>query len=179
LSAASAPLERYISYLVTFLPVPKPGGRPFHIHMETPNLLAMHNSTNFSLAPIALALPPPRSLPPMDLDFNAPFRCLSVVNVLNIFALILAEAQMLFLSHRASLVTEVCETFRALLFPLEWPCCYIPRLPDELSGYLDYPGGFILGMHLESPDLDMEVRPHTCTCAREQGGATSERAALF
>ena len=44
LSAASAPLERYISYLVTFLPVPIPGGRPFHIHLETPNLEAMHGT---------------------------------------------------------------------------------------------------------------------------------------
>jgi hypothetical protein len=149
LSAASAPLERYISYLVTFLPVPRPGGRPFHIHLETPNLNAMHSSSGFSLAPIALALPPHRSLPPMDLDFNAPFRCLSVFNVLNIFSLLLQESQLLFLSARASLVTEVCETFRALLFPLEWSCCYIPRLPDELSGYLDYPGGFVLGMHLQ------------------------------
>jgi len=34
LSASPAPLERYISYLVTFLPVPKPGGRAFHIHLE-------------------------------------------------------------------------------------------------------------------------------------------------
>ena len=47
-------------------------------------------------------------------------------------------------------MTEVCETFRALLFPLEWQCFYVPRLPDALSECLDYPGGFVLGMHLQS-----------------------------
>jgi len=149
LSASPAPLERYISYLVTFLPVPKPGGRPFHIHLETPKFIGGPLSgSGFSLAPIALALPPRRSLPPMDLDFNAPFRALSLPSVLNIFALLMKESQLLFLSARASLVTEVCETFRALLFPLDWQCCYVPRLPDALSACLEYPGGFILGMQL-------------------------------
>tara|TARA_B110000305_G_C19314528_1_gene575695 strand:- start:773 stop:1051 length:279 start_codon:yes stop_codon:yes gene_type:complete len=84
----------------------------------------------------------------MDLDFNAPFRALSLPSVLNIFALMLQESQLLFVSTRASLVTEVCETFRSLLFPLEWQCCYVPRLPDALSACLDYPGGFILGMQV-------------------------------
>ena len=119
LSAAPAPLERYISYLVTFIPVPKPGGRPFNVHLESPtlsNVMSSGRGGGYSLAPISLQLPPSRSLPPMDLDFNAPFRSLSVINVLNIFSILLKESQLLFLSSSASLVTEVCETFRLVQF---------------------------------------------------------------
>ena len=51
------------------------------------------------------------------------------------------------LVERASFVTKICETFLSFLFLLQWQCCYVPRLPDELAACLDNPGGFILGMH--------------------------------
>ena len=34
------------------------------------------------------------------------------------------------------------------MFPLDWQCCYVPRLPDVLKACLEYPGGFVIGMQL-------------------------------
>ncbi|CAN0496321.1 unnamed protein product, partial [Scytosiphon promiscuus] len=50
-------------------------------------------------------MPPDAWLPLMDIDFTAPFRCLSVQSVLTVFALMLQEATILFLSSRAELLT--------------------------------------------------------------------------
>jgi hypothetical protein len=137
--------------------VPRPGGRAFHIHLEATEIDKMNKG--YALAPIALALPPKRGMPAMDLDFNGPFRALSLTSVLNIFSLLLQESQLLFLSSKASLVTEICETFQSLLFPLSWQCCYVPRLPDALSACLDYPGGFVLGMHVDPVVRNGKIDP--------------------
>jgi DENN (AEX-3) domain len=40
------------------------------------------------------------------------------------------------------------EALRSLIFPLEWQSVYVPRLPQALSGCLECPGGFMIGMHL-------------------------------
>ena len=103
-----------------------------------------------SLPPIILSHPALCDLPSMDLDFLAPFRCLSIPNVINIFALMLLEGQMLFVSSVSSLVTEVMETLRQLIFPMAWQSAYVPRLPDTMSEFLGAPGGFMIGMHLDS-----------------------------
>jgi hypothetical protein len=87
----------------------------------------------------------------MDLDFAAPFRCLSIDNILAIFYMLLRESKVLFLCHSNALLTEVMETFRSLLFPLAWSSCFVTRLPDNLSGLLQAPGGFMIGVHVEKP----------------------------
>ncbi|KAG5186619.1 DENN domain-containing protein, partial [Tribonema minus] len=81
-------------------------------------------------------------------DFGAPFRCLSVPRALAAFGLVLQEAKVLFISSRAELLTQVMEALRSLIFPLEWQSVYVPRLPRALSGCLECPGGFMIGMHL-------------------------------
>jgi hypothetical protein len=40
------------------------------------------------------------------------------------------------------------ETLRALLFPLTWSSCFVPRLPSDLLGLLQAPGGFMIGLHV-------------------------------
>ena len=99
------PIERYISYFVSHLPFPKPGGAKLHVHLDGSLMHAPDHSS--SLPPIILSQPALCGLPGVDLDFLAPFRCLSIRNVLNIFALMLIEGRMLFVSKVSSLITEV------------------------------------------------------------------------
>jgi DENN (AEX-3) domain len=46
------------------------------------------------------------------------------------------------------------EGFRSLLFPLEWQSLYVPILPAALSGCLEAPGGFMIGIAVTPADMD-------------------------
>lgn len=146
LSPSRVPLERYIAYFTHYMPLPPPGQHVLNLHLDLGMQDRIENST---LAPITLHLPDTRSLPLMDLDYEAPFRCLSLDNVLKIFVLLLMEERLLFMSSSTSLLTEVTETILTLLFPLEWTSCYIPRLPNKLTEILDAPGSFLIGIYIE------------------------------
>ena len=99
-----------------------------------------------------------RFFPPMDLDFAAPLRCLSVDRLLAVLALMLRESKLVFLCCSNTLLTETMETLRSLLFPLKWSSCFVSRLPDVLSGLLEAPGGFMIGLHMfEDKENDVEV----------------------
>lgn len=146
LSPSSVPLERYIAYFTHYMPLPPPGQHALNLHLD----LGLNDRVeNSSLTPIKLQLPDARSLPLMDLDYEAPFRCLSLDNVLKIFVLLLMEERLLFISSSTSLLTEVTETILTLLFPFEWMSCYIPRLPNKLTEILDAPGSFLIGIYTE------------------------------
>jgi hypothetical protein len=146
LSPAAVPIERYIAYFTHYVPLPPPGVHALHLHMDLGLRDPVENS---SLTPITLRLPDARGLPLMDLDYDAPFRALSIDNVVKVFLLLLLEERVLFLSSSTSLLTETTETILTLLFPLEWLSCYIPRLPNKLLEVLDAPGSLIIGIHTE------------------------------
>ena len=94
----------------------------------------------------------------MDLDFAAPLRCLSVDRLLAVLSLMLRESKIVFLCCSNTLLTETMETLRSLLFPLKWSSCFVSRLPDALSGLLEAPGGFMIGLHMfEDKENDVEV----------------------
>ncbi|CAM9232899.1 unnamed protein product [Chrysoparadoxa australica] len=150
LSQTEVPLERYITQFVNCIPMPAPGGRRFNVYLEP---LEDDDPKRSRLKPLNLYMPAYPWLPLMDIDFSAPFRCLSVANVLALFSLMLQESKILFLSSRAELLTQVMEAMRSLLFPLEWQSVYIPRLPYSLSGCLECPGGFMIGMHFSAEEL--------------------------
>ncbi|KAJ1403776.1 AEX-3 domain-containing protein, partial [Ochromonadaceae sp. CCMP2298] len=99
------------------------------------------------MAPIEFDLPA-HNFPLMDLDFAGALRCLSVDNVLTVLALMLRESKILFVCQSNTMLTEVMETLRALLFPLTWSSCFVPRLPSDLLGLLQAPGGFMIGLHV-------------------------------
>jgi hypothetical protein len=156
LSPSPVPLERYIAYLVNYLPLPPPGVHSLNIHLD----LGINDPVELSsLKPIVLRLPDARSLPLMDLDYDAPFRALSIDNVIKVFTLMLVEERLLFVSSSTSLLTEIMETLLTLLFPLRWLSCYIPRLPDKLHEILDAPGSFLLGIHLEGTTAGWTLPP--------------------
>lgn len=145
LSPSSCPMEHFIGSVVSCVPLPVPGGRPFHIVLDA----SLISKTSKSLPEICIQLPPKKFFPVMDLDFAGPLRCLSVDHVLAVFYMLLRESKVLFLCHSNALLTEVMETFRSLLFPLMWTSCFVTRLADSLSGLLEAPGGYMIGVHLE------------------------------
>lgn len=136
--------EVYLCVLFMQVPVPMEGGRPFHVLLDA----AMISSTSKSMAPIIFDVPRTYFFPHMDLDFAGPLRCLSVDNMLAVFMLLLNEEKVVFTCASNTMLTEVMETFKCLLFPLRWSSCFVSRLPDALSGLLQAPGGFMIGMHV-------------------------------
>ncbi|CAM9440430.1 unnamed protein product, partial [Laminaria digitata] len=165
LSWSGVPLERYISMFVSCIPMPPPGGCPYHVYLEH---LENQDPRRSRLKPLSLQMPPDAWLPLMDIDFTAPFRCLSVQSVLTVFALMLQEAKILFLSSRAELLTQVMEALRSLLFPMEWQSVYVPQLPYAMVEYLECPGGFMIGMRLSKGELEQGTGG-TATIVRDLG----------
>jgi hypothetical protein len=134
-STLQCPLEYYIASVVHQVPFPLEGGRPFHVTLD----VALISHTSKSMAPIEFALPGAYSFPLMDVDFAGPLRCLSVEHLLAVFALMLRESKLLFLCESNTMLTEVMETLRALLFPLSWSSAFVPRLPVALTGLSSCP----------------------------------------
>ena len=64
------------------------------------------------------------------------FECLSPENILHLFALIVTERQILFISSQYSLLTIAAEAATSLLYPLQWSHAYIPILPRMLIGMI-------------------------------------------
>jgi hypothetical protein len=143
LSPSFFPIEHFIASVVSQIPVPVPGGRPFYVVLDA----ALISPSSRSMQSIKFELPPKCFFPPMDLDFSGPMRCLSLEHLLAIFCLLLQESKIIFICASNALLTDVMETFRALLFPLTWSSCFVTRLPDLLSGLLQAPGGFMIGLH--------------------------------
>lgn len=61
--------------------------------------------------------------------------------------------QVIVMSTRPSLVLDVCELLRSLLFPFELCAPYVPRLTEPFMSCLDFPGAIFVGIHDDgSPD---------------------------
>ena len=133
-STLQCPLEYYIASVVHRVPFPLEGGRAFHVTLD----VALISHTSKAMAPIEFQLPSPSDFPLMDVDFAGPLRCLSVEHLLAVYTLMLREAKLLFVCESNTMLTEVMETLRALLFPLSWASCFVPRLPAALTGTHSY-----------------------------------------
>ena len=134
------------------VPMPRPGAPPVHLQLDL-GLVSTAKGESPTLEPIVLQQPPLRGLPLMNLDFAMPFHSLSTDRLLAVFAMILAERPMLFLSASSTRLTEVIEVLRSLLFPLDYKVTYVPRLPDSLSHFLESPMGFLMGMVLDATEF--------------------------
>jgi hypothetical protein len=154
LSASICPLEHFISSVVAQVPLPVEGGRPFHVVLDA----ALISLTSRPLIPVVFELPPVRFFPMMDLDFAGPMRCLNLDTMLAVFMMMLRESKILFVSCSNTMLTETMETLRALLFPLTWPSTFVSRLPNSLTGLLQAPGGFMLGLHLDPVEVFHQSR---------------------
>lgn len=135
-SATDLPLERYISHLLLSVPVPQPGGPSVLVPLPTLNL------------PMMMAAPPRKDLPLLDLPFNRLFSCLDVPTVVTVVLGFLAlERKVIVMSSRPSLVLDVCELLRSLLFPFDLCAPYVPRLTEPFMSCLEFPGAIFAGIH--------------------------------
>jgi hypothetical protein len=149
LSSSICPIEHFISSVVGQVPLPVEGGRPFHVVLDA----ALISSTSRPMNPIVFELPHYRFFPMMDLDFAGPMRCMNLDTMLAVFTLMLRESKMLFVSCSNTMLTETMETLRVLLFPLTWSSTFVSRLPSALTGLLQAPGGFMLGLHIDPAEM--------------------------
>lgn len=161
-SSSDLPLERYISHLLLTVPVPKPGGQCILVPLPA------------IASPMVLALPPLKDLPLLDLSFRRLFSCLDVPTVVTIVLGFLALErkvrqysdtfdniaivhspnqsftfilEVVIMSSYPSLVSDICELLRSLLFPFDLCAPYVPRLTEPFMSCLNFPGAIFAGIH--------------------------------
>ena len=134
--SSDLPLERFISHLLLSVPVPKPGGPSILIPLPTFNI------------PLLFTSPPQKDLPLVDLPFERLLACLDVPTIVTtVIGFLALERKVIVMSKRPSLVLDVCECLRALLFPFELVAPYVPRLTEPFMSCLEFPGAIFAGIH--------------------------------
>lgn len=161
LSPLQLPLESFISCIISRIPAPLPGGRSYHVILD----LDLIPSTSQPMSPIIFDLPSHYSFPFNETQLSSILKFFTIENILMIFFLLLKESKVIFISHSSTLLTEVMETFRLLLFPLKWTSTYITKLPEKLKDVLHAPGGYMIGiqnlistLQLINPDIQVFLR---------------------
>jgi DENN (AEX-3) domain/uDENN domain/dDENN domain len=135
-SLSDIPLERYISHLLLAVPLPRPGGPAVLVPLP-----ALHG-------PIVLNLPPEKDFPLLDLPYSRLFSCLDIQTIVTlVLGLLTLERKVIILSTRPSLVLDVAELLRSLLFPFELCAPYVPRLTEPFKSSLHFPGAIFVGIH--------------------------------
>jgi hypothetical protein len=130
------PIERYISHLLLSVKLPKPGGPSMIVPLPTLN------------TPMILTLPHEKDLPLLDLPYHRLFSCLNNKTIITIVLGLLAlERKVIIMSKRPSLVLDIAELLRSLLFPFELCAPYVPRLTEPFKSSLDFPGAIFVGIH--------------------------------
>lgn len=134
-STSDLPIERWISHLLLTVPMPRPGGQAVVVPL-------LHNE------PMVFQVPPEKDFPLLDLPMSRLFSCLNVKTVVTIVLGLLAlERKVIVISTRPSLVLDICELLRALLFPFDLCAPYVPRLTEPFKSSLDFPGAIFVGIH--------------------------------
>jgi DENN (AEX-3) domain/dDENN domain/uDENN domain len=135
-SSADLPLERWISHLLLSVRLPLPGGPSTVIPLPALN------------EPMVFSLPPEKDFPLVDLPYHRLFACLDIKTTVSIvLGLLVLERKVIIMSTRPSLVLDVCELLRSLLFPFELCAPYVPRLTEPFKSSLDFPGAIFVGIH--------------------------------
>lgn len=132
-TSVNVPIERAIANLIMETPLP-PRGR---ISVR----LFCYNQE------IIFKRPPPNEMPLLNLNFSQVFKYLSVDNILIVFAGMLTERKILFVSDHIHRLAESLEVLTYLLFPFYWRHIYIPVLPKKLVDFVCAPMPFIMGIH--------------------------------
>ncbi|KAE9206284.1 hypothetical protein PF004_g17341 [Phytophthora fragariae] len=86
-------------------------------------------------------------LPADDFKLSDLFDCLSLTNVLRLFAFVLLEKKIVLVASSYTILLSVGEALRSLLHPLVWSHVYVPVLPLALKDCLQCPTPFIFGLH--------------------------------
>jgi hypothetical protein len=63
-----------------------------------------------------------------------------------VLGLLTLERKIIVMSTRPSLVLDVCELIRSLLFPFDMCAPYVPRLTEPFKSSLEFPGALFVGI---------------------------------
>ncbi|MGH0162422.1 UNVERIFIED_CONTAM: hypothetical protein FKN15_055392 [Acipenser sinensis] len=88
---------------------------------------------------------------PMDsrlehVDFDSLFRCLSVRQVIRVFASLLLERRVIFVADKLSILSSCVHAVVALLYPFSWQHTFIPVLPSSIVDIVCCPTPFLVGL---------------------------------
>ncbi|XP_071987860.1 DENN domain-containing protein 2B isoform X2 [Engystomops pustulosus] len=88
---------------------------------------------------------------PMDsrlehVDFECLFRCLSVRQIIRIFASLLLERRVIFVAEKLSTLSSCSHAVVALLYPFSWQHTFIPVLPSAMIDIVCCPTPFLVGL---------------------------------
>ena len=86
------------------------------------------------------------------------FDIFGVAGALQLFAALVHEHNVLFVSSQYALLSAAAEALSSLLFPFAWHHVYIPILPATMLGVLSSPAPFLIGTH--SDLLSRELHHH-------------------
>lgn len=97
--------------------------------------------------------------PKMDFSLQLLFETLDIATVITVFAALLLECRVLFISKYYSVLSRLAESFRVLLHPLKWPHVYLPILPGLMIDVMQCPTPFLIGCNKEvlTPEILQEL----------------------
>ncbi|XP_072905648.1 DENN domain-containing protein 2B isoform X2 [Hemitrygon akajei] len=88
---------------------------------------------------------------PMDsrlehVDFDCLFHCLSIRQVIRVFASLLLERRVIFIADKLSTLSSCAHAVVALLYPFSWQHTFIPVLPSSMIDIVCCPTPFLVGL---------------------------------
>ncbi|KAM9410774.1 DENN domain-containing protein 2B isoform 2-T4 [Pholidichthys leucotaenia] len=79
-------------------------------------------------------------------DFDSLFKCLSVRQVIRVFASLLLERRVIFVADKLSTLSSSMHAVVALLYPFSWQHTFIPVLPGSMLDIVCCPTPFLVGL---------------------------------
>uniref|UniRef100_G3PSS5 DENN domain containing 2B n=1 Tax=Gasterosteus aculeatus aculeatus TaxID=481459 RepID=G3PSS5_GASAC len=79
-------------------------------------------------------------------DFDSLFSCLSVRQVIRVFASLLLERRVIFVADKLSTLSGCMHAVVALLYPFSWQHTFIPVLPGSMLDIVCCPTPFLVGL---------------------------------
>ncbi|GAB1607797.1 DENN domain-containing protein 1C-like isoform X7 [Argonauta hians] len=93
--------------------------------------------------------PDPNKLPsiPASRNLTEYYNAMDTRNMVKIFASLLHERRVLFISKKLSRVTACVHAAASLIYPMNWQHLFIPILPNSYTDLLNAPMPFMIGVH--------------------------------
>ncbi|XP_042347835.1 DENN domain-containing protein 2C isoform X2 [Plectropomus leopardus] len=79
-------------------------------------------------------------------DFDSLLQCLSVGNLLQVFASLLLERRVIFVADKLSVLSRCSHAVLALLYPFTWQHTFVPVLPASMLDISCSPTPFLIGV---------------------------------
>ena len=130
------------------------------IHMIiflTDIILPPYNSKlilNFHFSSVELNFPSLTQIPNNEEYIQLLFDCLEISAIIKLWCSVLSEKHIIFLANQGYLLFAITQGLLSLIFPFTWLYTYIPILPMNLIDYLDSPIPYIIGLVVNTVDLN-------------------------